>query len=59
MDKFNLSCTLFGQNIYTWAKNFDYNQSNIQYNNNRFYRGINDFSLPNTRTFGLKLQLKI
>ena len=59
MDKFNLSCTLFGQNIYTWAKNFDYNQSNIQFNNNQFYRGINDFSLPNTRTFGLKLQLKI
>ncbi|HAF30543.1 MAG TPA: hypothetical protein DCG75_15985 [Bacteroidales bacterium] len=59
MEKFNLTCTLFGTNIYTWAKNHDYNQSNIQFNYNQFYRGINDFSLPSTRTYGLKLKLNI
>ncbi|MCK4663632.1 MAG: TonB-dependent receptor plug domain-containing protein [Bacteroidales bacterium] len=57
--KYQMILSLFGKNLYTWSKNKDYNQSNLYYDENKFYRGMNNQNLPYTRTFGLKLQLKI
>jgi hypothetical protein len=57
--KVKIICSLFGQNLYTWSANKDYNNSNLIYYNNLFYRGVNNYNLPETYVLGLKIQVHI
>ncbi len=57
--KLNMTCSIFGQNIFTWSRNKDYNNSNLFHENGIYYRGINNFNLPETYLIGMKIQLHI
>ncbi|MDO9257385.1 MAG: TonB-dependent receptor plug domain-containing protein [Bacteroidales bacterium] len=57
--KINMTCSIFGQNIFTWSKCKDYNNGNLYFNNNMFYRGINNFNLPETSVLGMKVGVHI
>jgi hypothetical protein len=57
--KINMTCSIFGQNILTWSKCNDYNNGNLYFSNNMFYRGINSFNLPETFVFGMKVGVRI
>lgn len=57
--KLNLTCSLFAQNLLTFSKNKDYNNGGLIYYNNKYYRGYNAYSLPETYQLGVKIQLQI
>jgi TonB-dependent SusC/RagA subfamily outer membrane receptor len=57
--KINMTCSIFGQNILTWSKCKDYNNGNLYFANNMFYRGMNNFNLPETFVFGMKVGVHI
>lgn len=57
--KVKIISSLFGQNLYTWSANKDYNNSNLVFANNLFYRGVNNYNLPETYVLGLKVQIHI
>lgn len=57
--KVKIICSLFGQNLYTWSANKDYNNNNLIYYNNLFYRGVNNYNLPETYVLGLKIQVHV
>lgn len=57
--KINLTCSIFGNNFFTWSKCKDYNNGNLYFTNNLFYRGLNNFNLPETYEIGLKLRVHI
>ena len=57
--KLNMTCSIFGQNIYTWSRSKDYNNSNLFKYNNIYHRGINNYNLPETYVLGMKIQLHI
>ena len=57
--KLNLTYSIFGYNIFTWSKSKDYNNGNLYFDNNMFYRGLNNYNLPETYELGMKIQVHI
>ncbi len=57
--KLNLTYSIFGYNIFTWSKSKDYNNGNLYFANNMFYRGLNNYNLPETYELGMKIQVHI
>jgi len=57
--KVKMVCSIFGQNLFTWSGNKDYNNGNLLYSENMYYRGINNYNLPETYILGIKFQLHI
>ena len=55
----SLTCSLFGQNLLTLSKNKDYDNSTLYLFNNVYYRGINNYNLPDKYTLGVKIKVHI
>jgi hypothetical protein len=54
-----MTCSIFGQNLITWSGGKDYQNGNLFYYNNMYYKGLNSFNLPETYGLGMKIQLHI
>jgi len=57
--KLRMTCSIFGQNLFTWSGGKDYQNGNLFYYNNMYFKGLNSFNLPETYGLGMKIQLHI
>jgi hypothetical protein len=57
--KVKMKSSIFCQDIFLFSKCKDYNNNALYHSGDTFYRGINEYNLPETYIIGLKVQFEI